>query len=233
MNIISFGTFSKDLYYSKNLHPIKFSEYSIDWFDKIKTSKSELNNIKTVAACPSFNEIYNEGFVILAPTDYKFIVTKEKQLFWETAFSFKDVTNVDDVEFHFNEQYVNYMPKNFNIKMIVKINTPWKLFTPKGYSIRIMELPLTINNKWNPTYGILRTDKNYHLNFQLNIKTNEEILIKQGDPLALIVPFKRENYKHKVINLNKKNEFSIKYYSHYLKTYGSFKRNFRKDYWLD
>ena len=82
--------------------------------------------------------------------------------------------------------------------------------------------------------GLLRTDKNYHLNFQINIKTDQKgIFIKQGQPLALIVPYKRETYKSKIVDLNEKNKFSIQYHKHYLKTYGSFKMNFRKDYWSE
>ena len=138
----------------------------------------------------------------------------------------------DDIEFHYNEQLVDHLPKDFDTKMIVKVNTPWKAFTPKGYSIRIMKTPFTSGKDWEPSYGVLRTDKNYHLYFQINIKNNTEpISIKQGEPLALIVPFKRENFKSKIVDLNEKNKESIQYYSHYLKTYGSFKMNFRRDYW--
>ena len=66
-----------------------------------------------------------------------------------------------------------------------------------------------------------------------SIKTNDEILIKQGEPLGVIVPFKRENFKSNIVDLNEKNKYSIAYYKQFLKTYGSFKLNFRKDYWSE
>ena len=72
---------------------------------------------------------------MLAPTDYKISVMPNGQLFWEAARSFKTVLERDDIEFHYNEQLVDHLPKDFDTKMIVKINTPWKAFTPKGYSI--------------------------------------------------------------------------------------------------
>ena len=71
-------------------------------------------------------------------------------------------------------------------------------------------------------------------NFQTNIKTDtEEVFINQGEPLALIVPYKREEFKSNIVDLNDKNEHSIKYHKNFLKTYGTFKINFRKDYWND
>lgn len=233
-NIITFGTFSKDLYYTEEIHPIPMSDYPIEWYESIKAEKLTLDNEegKNVKSCPSFIETYKEGYVIPAPTDYRISVHEDGSFFWEVARSFKDTIERDDIEYHYNEQLVNHLPDDFDTKMIIKINTAWKVFTPKGYSIRIMKMPFTSNKNFEPTYGQLRTDKNYHLNFQINIKTNtEEVLIKQGEPLALIVPFKRENFKSQIVDLNEKNIFSIAYYKHYLKTYGSFKINYRKDYW--
>lgn len=235
-NIITFGTFSKELFHTPSVHPVPMSEYPIEWYEKIKPEKLRIDGEegKTVRACPSFTEIYEEGFVILAPTDYNITLTPDGQMFWEAARSFRTVLERDDIEFHYNEQLVDHLPEDFDTKMIVKINTPWKAFTPKGYSIRIMKMPLTSGKDWEPSYGVLRTDKNYHLNFQINVKNNTEpISIKQGEPLALVVPFKREKYKSKIVDLTEKNKESTLYHSHYLKTYGSFKINFRRDYWSE
>ena len=57
------------------------------------------------------------------------------------------------------------------------------------------------------------------------------MFISQGEPLALIVPYKREDFKSQIVDLNEKNQYSTQYHKHYLKTYGTFKPNFRKDYW--
>lgn len=233
-NIITFGTFSKDIYYTEQIHPIPMSEYPIEWYENIKAEKLYFDGQdgKNVKSCPSFIEIYQEGYVIPSPTDYSISVTPKGDFFWECARSFKDVMERDDIEYHYNEQLVSHLPKDYDTKMIIKINLPWKVFTPKGYSIRIMKMPFTSNKLWEPTYGVLRTDRNYHLNFQTNIKTNtEEVFISQGEPLALIVPYKREDFKSQIVDLNEKNQYSTQYHKHYLKTYGTFKPNFRKDYW--
>ena len=233
-NIITFGTFSKDLYYTENLHPVPMSKYKIEWYENIKPQKFVVDGYegKTVKACPSFTEIYEEGFVVLAPTDYKITIMPDGQLLWQAARSFRKVMEKDDVEYHFDEQLVNYLPKNFDTKKIIKINTPWKAFTPKGYSVRIMKMPLTDSTEWENSYGVLRTDKNSHLNFQLNVKvTDKPIHINQGDPIGLLVPFKRDKYTSQIINLNDKNKYSIAYHKQFLNTYGTFKLNFRKDYW--
>ena len=240
--LITFGTFSRDIFYTEEVHPIPMSEYPIEWWENIKTEKIKFHDGqegKNAKACPSVVEIYQEGYVIPAPTDYKIKVTPTGEFFWEAAFTFRrdmdgGSSDKDDIEYHYNDQLVHHLPEDFDTKMIIKINLPWKVFTPNGYSIRIMKMPFTSNKNWEPTYGVLRTDRNHHLNFQTNIKTDtEEVFINQGEPLALIVPYKREEFKSNIVDLNDKNEHSIKYHKHYLKTYGKYKTNFRKDYWSD
>ena len=126
--IITFGTFSKDIFYTKEVHPIPMSEYPIEWWENIKTEKIYLDNQegKNAKACPSFVEIYQEGYVIPAPTDYKIVVTPTGEFFWETARTFRQTidgesSNKDDIEHHYNDQLVNHLPKDFDTKMIVKI----------------------------------------------------------------------------------------------------------------
>ncbi len=68
-------------------------------------------------------------------------------------------------------------------------------------------------------------------------KSNDQIFIKQGTPLCLIVPFKREKFTHRMVDLSAKSKYRGKFYKiykrHYLKTYGSEKPKFRQDYWKD
>ena len=42
------------------------SEYKVDWYENIKSEKLHIENEegKNVKSCPSFTEIYKEGFVI-------------------------------------------------------------------------------------------------------------------------------------------------------------------------
>ena len=92
-NIITFGTFSKDLFHTESVHPIPMSEYPIDWYENIKAEKIHIDNEegKNVKSCPSFIEVYQEGFVIPAPTDYKITVTEDGLFFWEAAKSFSNI----------------------------------------------------------------------------------------------------------------------------------------------
>ena len=56
---------------------------------------------------------------MLAPTDYKITIMPDGQLLWQAARSFRKVMEKDDVEYHFDEQLVNYLPKNFDTKKML------------------------------------------------------------------------------------------------------------------
>jgi hypothetical protein len=239
MSKIVFGSLSDAYLATPSVHPIPIKDYPIDWFKNIKKPNERpnyfdgMNTNKTIKGCPSFVEIFENGFVIPAPTDYFIHYTEEGHFMATTPFSFRDDLREDDITYHHQSQMIDHMPEYNPYKLIVKLNLPVKMFTPKGYSVAFMRMPFGDHTDFEAIYGNMRTDKLHHLGIQCGIKHNNQILIKQGTPLVLIVPFKREKFTHKIVDIKKTNKYRKQWLSTWLKTYGSASPKFRKHYWSD
>ena len=96
------------------------------------------------------------------------------------------------------------IPEGYNPNMF-RWQFNWKIVTPPGYSCLIMhpnhrnDLPFFTLN------AIVDTDKHCNnLFLPFFIKDNFEGIIKQGTPIAQIIPFKRENWVSKKENFDQK-----------------------------
>ena len=239
MKTITFG--SVDPYYleDEEVHPQPIRNYIPEWYKQIGTQIDEGNfgspeyekkhKGKTVKSCPSFVELWSEGFVIPAPCDY-IIQWIDGEMYWRTRAIFeKGAYDQQEVTHHFNSQMVDYLPEESETRVIVKLNLPLKVFTPRGYSVRQLPYPYSFEKKWKASEGVLRADKIHSVNVQVFINTDEEVVIKRGTPLCLYIPFKRELFRAKVVDLHKENKTSKLYKKNTVKTYGQFKFDM-KDY---
>ncbi len=233
MKKITFGSVDEYFFEDKEVHPQPIKQYIPDWFKQMgqriddayvgAPNYENKNKAKTIKACPSFVELWDEGFVIPAPCDY-ILQWIDGELFWRTRATFdqgrydqQEVTN------HWNSQMVDGLPKESDARVIVKLNLPYKVFTPKGYSIRQHPYPYSFIKEWTALEGVLRSDKIHSVNIQIFLNTDEEVVIKKGDPLCLYIPYKRELFKADMIDLNKDSKISKLYKKHSFQTYSLFK----------
>lgn len=207
MNKIEFFTNNKKLLSFPELLPQPARNFIPDWYKKTPVDDKNINDYvaklipsgRTVKTCPSFMEIFNEGFVLVAPCDIWIRVEEDGTWQWKTAYA--DF----QIEEHGDRQMVNHLPEK-NIKKILKFVSPWYAKTPKGYSVR--QIPMVYHYKqmkdWHIPYGVIKTDQHYFLNNQICITSdNNEILIKRGDPLNYLIPYKREKFTLKIGDFNK------------------------------
>lgn len=243
MNKITFAIKDPYLLANTDLHPKPISDYVPTWFNEMQVSKSKSNSfldiIDTVfnaKSCPSFIEIYKDGFVIPAPHDYFISYDQETDNWsWKTPIRYDEfniISSGDQVTVHSNDQLLNHLPNN-PYKKIFKLNLPYKVITPKGVSIRQLPIPYSYNDKFDAMYGIFRSDIIHEINIQIGYKTDrKELLIKQGDPLCVYAPFKREKYNLEITDHKSKQANII--YKNISKLYSSFNKNFKNlDYYLD
>lgn len=154
---------------------------------------------KTAKMCPSFTEIFNEGFVLPAHTDMHFYIDKEnKENIWTTS-------NRDfEISGHPDYQYLDYLDNNV-IKAVYKIPYPYLAIIPKGYSIRQVPMLYHHNQDWHVAYGTYRGDQIADIQLQVFITSNsKEVLIKQGEPLCYFIPYKRESWDMEIHQMNDK-----------------------------
>ena len=88
------------------------------------------NNVKS---CPSFIDVYQDGFVLLAPNDYILAYDEGTGHYeWRVAAQFqRPEYNVKspDVSTHSKEQMIEHLPPNSPYKKIFKFNLPMKVIT--------------------------------------------------------------------------------------------------------
>lgn len=219
---------------NKELHPKPIKEYQPDWFKNLKPDNhNPINNfvnkiVKSSRSCPSFIEVYQEGFVVVAPVDYILMWNDEDKTWgWHCSL----VLNrgdygvyYEEVNTHPDSQFLDHISIK-DYKHIFKINLPLKVVTPNGYSCRQLPIPYDNNKDFEAIYGIIRTDKWHEPNIQLAYKsTKQEIRIKAGTPLCVYAPFKREKFDVEIIDGNKKSNIVDKVYNTTKLAYGSYER---------
>jgi hypothetical protein len=200
---IKWTSLEKTLMDIPDLHPQPAKNYIPDWYKKTpvtnnKKLKLENNNDykkllplgRTVKTCPSFHDVFEDGIVLLSPCD---IFLSYKEGFYEIKISVNSQHITGD--FHGPEQFLDHY-QDKDIKAVFKINMPYLLQTPKGYSIRQIPYMYADHTDWYVPYGIIDSDNYHEVNPQiLYTSEKDEILIKRGEPLCYLVPFKREKVK--------------------------------------
>lgn len=191
------------------LYPQPARNFIPDWYKNMPINSppmemeykpKKISFSKTVKTCPSFMEIFNEGFVMVAPIDIWIRVEKDGSWEWKT--------NDDQftLDLHADFQWLNHIPnKNKKIKKVFKFNSPWHAITPKGYSLRQMPMMYDYENSdFFVPYGVIKTDLHHELNPQICYTSKDnEILIKRGQPLNYLIPYKREKYTMSVEPIDK------------------------------
>jgi hypothetical protein len=165
----------------------------VDSSHKIK--KSDYANVKT---CPSFPDYFSSGYIIPMWCDSILRFNKKTQEYlWRTSeerFYFKhnnQAAYVDPVSPTHLGRPIDY---------VFTAHAPWRIITPKGYSIRQLPLFFHFDNDFSVIPGIIDTDFFHSVAFQLFLhKTDEDVFIPRGTPFAHIIPYKRErSNKHEV-----------------------------------
>ena len=195
---IKFAPINKDHVLTDATKPSKAKNFIPTWFrsmphfieDAVDSDILSKNKFSTVRRCPSFHEVFNTGFVLVAPCDMFLQIKKDGEYFWETP------SEIYKLDIHNDYQFAHFYP-NKNIKGVFKLTYPYMAITPKGYGC--IQLPMLYHN--NPDfyvpYGYLETDIYHELNQQIIITSDnseEGIFIKQGTPLNYLVPYKKDKW---------------------------------------
>jgi hypothetical protein len=144
---------------------------------------------------------------LVAPTDIRIWFDKQSnKWYWRTPYDlFPHDNEIDNVVFHDNEQMVNYLPENSKTRIVFKVHFPMVLNVPNNYNIRVMPLPFNYNNDWVASSGVYNPNKVSQVNLLIEYTSDkDEILIQQGTPLAVHIPYKKEKFNYKIQKYNPK-----------------------------
>lgn len=174
-----------------------------EWYSKLHAKEDD---IPTIAGCWPVRDIVTAGYIIknvheqelIAETDLSTGEENIDRVFpVERIGQFMEIQNkmTDPQSFHTHSQCpVTIDGKK---KSYVKISLPWKIKTPAGYSCLFVQPFWHFEQEFVIMPGIIDTDEFdlNQLNFPCYLKDPVKLL-KPGEPLVQVIPFKREEWQH-------------------------------------
>lgn len=186
-------------------YPSPSSKNIPDWYKK---TQPFLNNDKhfktregspnlTVKKCIPVFDAITAGYIIKTYTDIYVSegIDGDKQYSWPTY---------EPISFHPIEQ-AELHPTN-NGLTYPKWTNPWSIETTSGYSCLFVPPMHNPNNYFTIMPGVVDTDRYINpVNFPFVLNDpNFEGIIPAGTPMAQVIPFKRDSFKHSIGNNHKK-----------------------------
>ena len=144
----------------------------------------------TLKTCMPFLDSMTAGYII--PFDQDYLIDPV-----ENDFSVVPANReMTDFGFHGKTQ----LPKEWHKttgENAGKFHNKWLIKTPPGYSCLFIHPMNRLEERWKIIEGIVDTDTYINaINFPFILKKRDkQFLIKKGDPMVQVIPFKREAWK--------------------------------------
>lgn len=176
----------------------------------------------TVHNCPGIVDYLKTGYIMPAWIDMAF-----RRIHGEIRFESSMHSPELDYSCHQAGQFSGMdaaeMP---TMNMFHKVSSPWWVKTPPGISVLITNPYWNRNKNFTSVSAIVHPDitpihLKWFFEFNKSLKDTAEIydeelqIIKKGTPLALIIPFRREEYEYKINYLEETKIKSIHRSSYY------------------
>lgn len=186
------------------LRPQKAHKFFPAWFKRTH-AEMKAGKIDTIKKCPVFPEFLTQGYVIPLWTDIELFYDTDKhgEEYWE----YRVPSDEFKWDVHSREQYLDHIPDSEREKwgFTWKAVCPWRVRTPKGYSM--YQLPLWYHfQEYSVLPGSIRTDFHYEINQQILAPLSwkgKRIKLERGTPLAWYIPYRRESYDHEFVPYTK------------------------------
>lgn len=198
----------------KLLTPKPLAKILPDWYIKTNAhftprEPNFLSSImsKTIKKCMPVYDYMSCGYCIPAWEDY-LIQKDENGVIEYRSKAFDDCNHKHTAHQYtefaktniFNEYYGERNLLDIDVLSVPKLLNIWRIKTPKNYSCLFMR-PFYHEQKINILSGIVDTDvydNCINFPFFINLKKNEEYLVKLGTPMIYVFPFKRDDWKCEV-----------------------------------
>jgi hypothetical protein len=188
--------------------PLPASRYIPEWYRKQPGSINDDASIvsgtltSTVKRCMPIFDAMTIGYMFVAPCDIFIDATDPEKLVKSVPAAIKMGYSSDTFATHAPEQY-SHFPIDSSIyhKELLRINTFWSAGTERGTSSIIMQPIHQDVSSLMAITGLVDTDKmitDGHFSFL--VKKGFKGVIKQGTPLAQIIPFERSVWQSEVVD---------------------------------
>lgn len=191
--------------------PVPAKKQIPDWFKKMKNYIDPVKNYRspTVKKCMPFLDSLTSGYVIKNTVEVVFWWDKDDLLWDFPRIDLNTLKRLNmGIETHDAYQISKSSFREYEIPVPFKYINPWNIQTPKNYSCLFTNLLNRENDSIRILDGIVETD-NYdsQVNFPFFLKSfpkDKTFILKKGSPIALVFPFKRDDWKMTINKLSDK-----------------------------
>ena len=172
-------------------HPVPASKVIPDDYKKLNSFTDGNVMSPTVKKCIPFLDSLTAGYIIRFDQDYVVDPIETDFTVWPA-----NKKPQDDFGFH-NKAQLPESWKKFSGDNAGKFMNKWLIKTPPGYSCLFIKPMNRIEERFDIIPGIVDTDKYINtINFPFILrKRDKQFLIKKGEPMIQVIPFKRDSWK--------------------------------------
>jgi hypothetical protein len=180
----------------KDIQPVPAKEFYPKWWKDVPFHDKK-SDVYTVKSCPAMPDYFSQGFILPMWADTKLEYDPQTTVYrWDTArpgLPYK-------WDIHPNSQFIDHVDEvshqGSKGNFIFKAESPWKVITPKGYSLLQLPVFYHFNNQFSVLPGILRSDIHHEISQQVLVHGQGKVSIEipRGTPLVHYIPIKREEF---------------------------------------
>jgi hypothetical protein len=196
--------FLKNAPVADRYHPYPTSSIVPEWYKKMEKhiggkqfyEPKNYGTSHTVKACVPISDTLTFGYIIPLPADLFVTQVPLENGGTEPYFSWADGLGVGNQTITQAEHY----PAGKNVTYYPKVNNPWGIKTPKGYSCMFIPPMNNPNGFFSAIPGIVDTDTYTNpVNFPFIMDDPSFTgIIPAGTPVVQVIPFKRDNWESEV-----------------------------------
>jgi hypothetical protein len=188
-----------------NFPPIPAGKLVPDWYKNLSLlvdkdaldarflAENDLPTPLTIKGCVPVKDYITSGYIIRTHTDILITpdqLPDEMHSWWWKA-------KYECLGSHTYRQCPVNIGKGKNTYM--KYINPWMIKTPPGYSCLFYQPEYFFNEKIKVLPGIVDTDTyDANVNFPFVVMSDKTFMIKCGDPIMVVMPFKRDDWSSEV-----------------------------------
>ena len=171
-------------------HPKPASRFIPDEYKKLERFENKNFFSPTVKTCIPFLDSMTAGYII--PFDQDYLVNPVDNDFTITP------ANKEQGDFGYHNKA--QLPKEWHKttgEAAGKFINKWLIKTPPGCSCLFIHPMNRLEERWKIIEGVVDTDNYINtINFPFILKKRDkQFLIKRGEPMVQVIPFKRESWK--------------------------------------
>jgi hypothetical protein len=207
--------------------PMPAKNYIPEWYKNIPgfnpknmqfTDAGRLSNT-SVKMCMPFLDSLTTGYIVETWTDIHFSFKKDK-------LSFNFPAGPEIIKVRSDKASINLESDYYPVEFVWQ--EQWDVKTPKGWSVIYTHPFNTLDLPFTTCSAIIDSDNYYHTatgQYPFFLKNGFEGLIPAGTPMYQIIPFKRSDWKSKIVEFDEKS-IDKRHHQMARKFYGVYRDNF-------